>query len=49
MSWVWQELGHFKALRAVVRCKLHKDQKSLENVLAADERCQALIDTLITA
>ena len=32
-----------------MRCKLHKGQKSLENALAADERCQALIDNLITA
>ena len=42
-------MGHFKGLRAVLRCSLHKGQRSLENSLAADPRCKALVDNLITA
>ena len=44
-----QEMGHLQGLRCVLRCALHKGQRSLESAIAADERCNMLIDGLITA
>ncbi|CAE7887512.1 unnamed protein product [Symbiodinium microadriaticum] len=43
------EMGHLQGLRCVLRCALHKGQRSLESAIAADERCNMLIDGLITA
>ena len=44
-----KEMGHLKGLRCVLRCQLHKGQRSLENAIASDERCNILIEGLITA
>ena len=42
-------MGHLQGLRCVLRCQLHKGQRSLENAIAADDRCKMLVDGLITA
>ena len=49
MPYPWQELGHLKGLKSILRCQLHAGQGGLEKALQSDDSCQELVKNLITA